>query len=163
MSTKRVNTTAKRRRSRAVEDAYAGARIMDAEREARRRAAAEERDRPDQDQATRSIRKALGEALDSAREHSERETRRARMAFLREHKTLITEGARRSGQRSGDKKREWAAQWQKKIEAKVRRYIVAGKTNENIGRLLAADIGRSTSVIARFAAKVRRSLTDREK
>ena len=53
-------------------------------------------------------------------------------------------------------KKDQAGEWQKRIEPMVRRYIAAGKTNQNIGVLLKTRAGKSEDTVARFAARIRK-------
>jgi hypothetical protein len=61
----------------------------------------------------------------------------------------------KGGKRAAEKKKSVAIDWQTKIKPKVKRYIAAGKTDSNIGALLASDVGRSADVVRKFSAKVR--------
>lgn len=54
-------------------------------------------------------------------------------------------------------KRREAEAWQERIASKVERFIAAGKSNSNVGALLAPTASRAPRTVAAYAAKVRKT------
>ena len=69
----------------------------------------------------------------------------------------------RGGSRAALTKRRRAAAWQTKSVDAVKQYIAAGRTDSNIGALLANRAGKAPRTVAAFAAKVRKDLGKRKK
>jgi len=66
-----------------------------------------------------------------------------------------SQDASKGGTKGAATKKRRAAAWRVRIKAKVARCIVAGKTDSNIGALLAAQAGKAARTVAGFAAQVR--------
>ncbi|MGE0875658.1 MAG: hypothetical protein AB7O31_13425 [Burkholderiales bacterium] len=74
-----------------------------------------------------------------------------------ERRTAIREQGRDGGKQSAERKRQRATAWQKSIAPRVADLIGKGKTDANIGALLAKDAGRSPDTVRRLSAKIRHS------
>jgi hypothetical protein len=61
------------------------------------------------------------------------------------------------GKTSSAPRQEGAEKWQARIKPEVKRLLKAGRSNENIGALLAANAERDAGTVADFAAEVRAS------
>jgi hypothetical protein len=64
----------------------------------------------------------------------------------------------KGGSTSARKKKETAAEWQKRIENEARRLLKAGKSDENIGKILSARAGRSPDRVSRYVGSLRKTL-----
>jgi hypothetical protein len=68
---------------------------------------------------------------------------------------VVRGNSAKGGRKSAKAKIHSAAEWRTKIMPQVNRFIVAGKTDSNIGVLLADSAGKSAETVRRFVAKVR--------
>jgi len=64
----------------------------------------------------------------------------------------------KGGITSGRTKKVKAEEWQRQIKTLVLRHLRAGKTNENIGILLAKNAGVGSDRVSRYAAALRKTL-----
>lgn len=62
------------------------------------------------------------------------------------------------GAKAARSKQARAADWQRRIEPQVRRYLAAGKTDSNIAALVADDVERAPETVRRFIARLRAKL-----
>jgi hypothetical protein len=68
----------------------------------------------------------------------------------------IADATKRGGALTGAKKRAKAEEWQDRLRPKIEKYIRAGRSNANIGRLLAEE-DVTLRAISDYAAELRRT------
>lgn len=82
--------------------------------------------------------------------------------LLRVYTAESAPGAK-GGKRAALTKRERAAAWQQRITGAVMRHIAVGRSDSNIGALLASNAGKSARTVAAYAAKVRENFGRKKK
>lgn len=70
--------------------------------------------------------------------------------------TASLKGRSTGGVAAAKVKKAAAKSWKDKIERKVKRLIQAGKTDVNIGVILASEAGRASRTVAAFSAELRK-------
>jgi len=94
-------------------------------------------------------------AIEESTEWSDRLERRLVVSLHRcAEPEAVSKSGSKGGRESAKRKKDTAAGWQTMIEPKVKRFILAGKTDSFVGAQLASKAGKSAETVRKFAAKI---------